>query len=335
MPRDLATLQRLRDSLLVDARKLVAGGPVTAAVFLLALIIATNEYLPMFNSFQWLLMSNNTTVLAFAAIGETLVVLSGGFDLSVAGVLSLVNVTLTQELAGGTGHQVAIALAGIGIGAAAGLMNGFFVAVVGIQPIVVTIASLFVLDGLALAVMGQPGGSTPTGFSTFLTTDVGGWPRSFLIICGAAAIWVVLRRTRYGRRLYAVGSDAGAARLSGVPVRRVLLATYAIAGAFYGAAGVFLTAQIASGDPGIGSSYLLIAFVAVVLGGVRFGGGYGTAIGSIIGAFTVTMVDNLLVAASVSSYYTQILEGMLLVIAVVLSVAVRRLRVKRPVLART
>jgi ribose transport system permease protein len=98
---------------------------------------------------------------------------------------------------------------------------------------------------------------------------------------------------------------------------------------------VFLTAQIASGDPGIGSSYLLIAFVAVVLGGVRFGGGYGTAIGSIIGAFTVTMVDNLLVAASVSSYYTQILEGMLLVIAVVLSVAVRRLRVKRPVLART
>jgi ribose transport system permease protein len=276
-------------------------------------------------------LSNDSAALGLAAIGETLVVLTGGFDLSAGSVLAFVNVLLATKMTGTNPHDTLVVLEVLGIGMAAGLFNGVFVAFVRLQSIIVTIATMFIFSGLALLTLNEPGGQVPTDFVTRVTGEVGGSaiPNSLIVVLVALGLWLIFRRTRLGKAIYAVGSDAGAAYISGVRVRWVLLATYALAGLCYGAAGVFWSAQTGSGDPTIGDSFLLTVFIAVVIGGTRFGGGYGSAVGSMLGAFIVTEIDNVLQVAGVNGFWTEIVEGVVLIAAVLLGTIALRLRPKR------
>jgi len=242
--------------------------------------------------------------------------------------MGLVNVLLATHLAGSTGHQVLWVVIAVAIATAAGAFNGFLVAYLRLQSIIVTIATLFILGGIALKILDQPGGDVPPGFTDALT-GVTVIPRSLIVILLAAGAWVALRRTRLGAAMYAIGGDPEAAHRSGIPVQRRLLATYTLAGLFYGLAGVFYTAQTGSGDPRTGTSFLLTAFVAVVLGGTRFGGGEGSAIGSIIGAFIVTMLIAVIFVLGIDTFWTGIVEGIVLAAAVLLNSTVQRWRPRR------
>lgn len=310
------------------ARRRWTDGPVVAFAVFVVMLIVYAFYASLFSSFTIQALSNDTAPLALAAIGETLVVLTGGFDLSVGAILGLVNVLLATHLTGATGNDVLWLALTLAIAAAAGFVNGLLIAYVRLQSIIVTIATLFIFGGISLKVLDQPGGSVPRGFQDALT-GVTVIPRGLIVILLGAVAWLALRRTRLGASLYSIGGDREAARMSGIPIARRLLVIYTLAGVFYGLAGILYTAQTGSGDPGTSTSFLLAPFIAVVLGGTRFGGGEGSAIGSIIGAFIVTMLVAVIFVLGINTFSTGIVEGVVLVLAVLLNTYVKRWRPRR------
>lgn len=257
---------------------------------------------------------------ALAAIGQTLVILTGGFDLSAGAVISLVNVVLASTMQDTAASQVAVGLLGIAIGGAVGAFNGFFIAVLRLQPIVVTLATLFIVQGLALLVRATPGGEIPGNFMALIAGDAipGVLPAPLVILAIALGIWFYIKNTRLGTSIYAVGSDPDAARAAGVRERLVKFVVYVMAGCFYGAAGVFVSAQTGGSDPLVGTPMLLQIFAAVVLGGTILGGGRGGAVGSVIGAYLLMIFVNILLIADVPAYFSTMVEGLILILAVLL-----------------
>jgi ribose transport system permease protein len=310
------------------ARRHWTEGPVVAGAVLIVMLVIYAFYASLFSSFTIQALCTDTAALALAAVGETFVVLSGGFDISVGAVVGLVNVLLATRLTGSAGNDVLWVILALLVATAAGFINGVLVAYVRLQSIIVTIATLFIFSGIALKILDQPGGSVPRSFQDLLT-GVTVIPRALIIILLAAVAWLAIKRSRLGAAMYAIGGDRESARMSGIPIERRLLATYTLAGLFYGLAGVFFTAQTGSGDPGTGTSFLLAPFIAVVLGGTRFGGGEGSAIGSIIGAFIVTMLVALIFVLGIDTFWTGIVEGIVLALAVLLSSTVKRWRPRR------
>ena len=256
--------------------------------------------------------------LATAAIGQTIVVLSGGFDLSAAAVVSLVNVTLASHMQDDPSSILLWSCAGIAIGAAAGAFNGFFIAFLRLQPIVVTLATMFILQGVTLLVMDKPGGQLPAGFSAFFTADaIPDWlPGPVLMLALLVAGWLLLKNTVFGKAIYAIGSDRDAARAAGLNTRLCEFFVYVLAGGLYGVAGVFISAQTGSGDPLVGNPMLLQMFAAVVVGGTLLGGGRGGPIGTIFGAYVLMMVVNILLVLNVPAFYSSVVEGTILILAV-------------------
>lgn len=311
-------LQRARPSRLGLSLARNRGLIVVVAVFvaLLSFIMAITP--GPFSYFEVSFMSSGSASLALAAMGQTVVILSGGFDLSAGAVVSLVNVVLATQMQDSAASQIGMAFLAIGVGAAVGAFNGFFVAFARLQPIVVTLSTMFLVRGVTLLILDKPGGMIAPEFSTFFTGDAisGLLPAPLVVLAVAAVIWLLIKNSRYGTGLYAVGSDEDAARSAGIRVRWVKFFTYTIAGGFYGAAGMFISAQTGGGDPLIGNPVLLQTFTAVVLGGTLLGGGRGGAIGSIVGAYTLTLMVNILLVLNVSAYYSSVTEGVVLVLAV-------------------
>ncbi|MFB4204434.1 hypothetical protein KBTX_00714 [wastewater metagenome] len=268
--------------------------------------------------FDFSFLSAGGAPLAIAAIGETLVILSGGFDLSAAAVVSLTNVFLASSMPADPAGAALFVVLALGIGGVVGAVNGFFVGFLRLPAIVVTLATMFIVQGVTLLVMSQPGGAVPSGFSMLLSGDAitGVLPMPVVIIAIAVAAWGLLRHSRLGMAIYAVGSDPAAATATGVDQRWTRFWTFVFAGMFYAAAGVFITAQTGSGDPHIGDPMLLQLFAAVVLGGTVLGGGRGGAVGSVLGAYVIQMTANVLLVLNVSPYYTTVAEAAILLLAV-------------------
>jgi ribose transport system permease protein len=264
---------------------------------------------------------NNSLPLALAAAGGTLVVLTRGFDLSVAGVVSLTNVLVAVH--GGDGPWGALQGAAIAVAAGAfvGAINGYLVAYWKLQSIALTLASMIVCSGVALLILDAPGGNV-SDFMNYAMTDRirGVLPVALAIALATYAIWRVLRRTDWGVGLYATGADETAAVLAGVPVQRVKLIAYILAGVCYGLAGFMLTALTATGTPNAGEPYLLLVFAAIALGGTSFSGGRGGVAGSMLGALTLTLLQKVLFSTGVSSFYTGIFQGVVMIAAVVVAV---------------
>ena len=260
----------------------------------------------------------NTTTLAIGSMGETLAVILGGLDLSAGAVISLSNCLIVRGMTAAPGWELAWTLAGVAAGCVAGAVNGWFIGYLRLQPIVVTLATMFMTQGATLLIMPEPGGVVPPGYSAALTGDAapGLVPMPLVILVGLLLLWGLLRRTRFGVALYAIGSDEQAARANGVDCARVKFAAYVIAGGTYGIAGVFLTAQTGSADPLVGPPMLLPILVAVVLGGTPLHGGRGGCLGTVFGAFTLMLTVNVLLVINVSAFLSTAAQGMLLVLAV-------------------
>jgi len=298
---------------------------IAIGVFITLLVI--NDLMspgPM-SYFEVSFLSSGGATLAIAAAGQTLVILSGGFDLSAGAVISLVNVVLSTYMQDTPSSILVWSIAGVGIGLLTGAFNGFFIAFLRLQPIVVTLSTMFIVQGLTLLVMDKPGGLIPAGLSTALVGDAipGILPMPIVILCIILLLWLWLKHTRFGMAIYAIGSDMEAARAQGVRVDWVQFFVYVLAGGVYGFAGVFISAQTGAGDPLVGNPMLLQMFAAVVVGGTALGGGRGGPAGSIIGAYVLMIVVNILLVFNVSAYYSTIAEGLILLLAV-LSGEIRR-----------
>lgn len=266
-----------------------------------------------------------TITLALAGFGTTLVIISGGFDLSVAGVISIANVVVATQMTDSAASVVVVSAAVVAIGLAVGLVNGFLVAYLQIQSMAVTLATYIACTGVALLILAAPGGAVPATFSDPLSVVVlGVVPAPLIALLVLAASWLVLRRTRFGVQLFAVGADRTAAELSGVRTARTTLATYALAGVMYSLAGLYYSAVVGTGDPASGQPFVVAAFAAAALGGCSFAGGSGSAIGTIFGAGVLALIPKVLFVLGVASFYTQVVQGAVLIGAVLFALAVSR-----------
>lgn len=298
------------------------GAIVALVVFILLLVVLqliTGQGISYFDISS---ITSGAATLALAALGLTLVVLAGGLDLSAGAVVSLVNVILVTQMGGSEMGTAAFSflsvVVALGIGTAFGAVNGFLVAYLRLQSIVVTLATMLIAQGGALLILKFPGGEMPWDFSLVFTGDVirDGFPAPVAVLLIAVALWLFLKNTRFGTAIYAIGADAESAANNGIDVRRTRFLTFTFAGTAYGAAGLFITANMGGGDPLIGSKMLLQIFAAVVLGGTLIGGGRGGCVGTIFGALTLTILVNIFLVLGVRTYYTPVVEGVILLVAV-------------------
>lgn len=272
--------------------------------------------------------SNQGTALALLAVGQTIVVLSRGIDLSIGPIMALTN-CVASHLVNGTPAEVVFGVVVvIAIGAACGLVNGLVIVIGRMQAIIATLATGAVFSGIALIVRPIPGGDVSEGLSDFFTGDFAGLaPVSLVVMLGAIALWYPIRKTVLGRTIVAVGSSEAAAYASGLRVTRAKIAAYVLAGVFAALSGLFVSFQTLSGDPSIGLSYTLNSIAAVVIGGTALTGGAGSIAGSIAGAMILRTVGNLLFFNNIEPLAQPLFEGLVLLTAVSFG-AVRLLRVK-------
>jgi ribose transport system permease protein len=300
---------------------------VLVALGVFITLMAINAFMsrgPM-SYFEVSSLSTGGAPLAIAATGQTLVILTGGFDLSAGSVISMVNAVIATNMPDTPGGILLWSLLGVGVGMATGAFNGLFIAFFRLQPIVVTLSTMFIVQGVTLLVMDKPGGMVPIGLSNALALDAvpNFIPMALVLLGIIVLLWLWLKSTRLGTAIYAIGSDMEAARARGISVRLVQFTTYVLAGGCYGFAGVFVSAQTGAGDPLVGNSMLLQIFGAVVVGGTRLGGGRGGVVGSIIGAYILMVIVNILLVLNVSAYYSTIVEGCILILAVLGSAVTR------------
>ncbi|WP_180901167.1 ABC transporter permease [Martelella soudanensis] len=308
--------------LLPGLRSLKRAQAVIVAALVFAGLMLLNSLLSPYplSYFDISFLSSGGATTAIAAAGQTLVIISGGFDLSAGAVVSLVNAVLATSM-DPSNMEASVPLwtaIGIAIGTSVGAVNGFFVAVMRLQPIVVTLAVMFIVQGLTLLVMATPGGFVAPSLATVYLGDTlpGLLPAPLTLLGVLVLLWLWLKRTAFGVALFAVGSDIEASRATGLRTRTVTFVTYMLAGGLYGLAGVFVSAQTGSGDPLVGNALLLPTFAAVVIGGTRLGGGKGGIPGTILGAYILMIVVNLLLSLNVSAYYATIAESAVLLVAV-------------------
>jgi len=303
---------------------------VLVAIAVFAVLMAINGLMSHggLSYFDISSLSTGGAPLAIAGTGQTLVILTGGFDLSAGAVISLVNVILATQMQDSPASIVTWALLGVGVGMATGAFNGIFIAFLRLQPIVVTLSTMFIVQGLTLLVMDKPGGQIPADLSAALAQDAVPEviPMALVLMAILILLWLWLKSTRLGTGIYAIGSDMDAARARGIAVPWVQFVVYVLAGGCYGFAGVFVSAQTGAGDPLVGNSMLLQIFGAVVVGGTRLGGGRGGCVGSIVGAYILMIIINILLVLNVSAYFSTIVEGCILILAVLVGAISRHSR---------
>ena len=257
-------------------------------------------------------------VVGIIAIGETLVLLSGGVDLSVGSVAALSGVVtgLFWEQAG-VPIWIA-ALLGLATAGLIGLVNGLLVTRVNINPLISTLATFSAVRGLAFVLTNaQMNQLTHPQFQLIGRGDVVGIPVPFIIMLGLYALFIfILRKTPFGRDLYAIGGNPMASRLAGIPTRRYLLIVFILSGILAGVGGLVQASQLAAGAPQAATGMEFSVIAAVVLGGTSLAGGKGTLVGSLIGVFILRTLDNGLILTNVSSYYQEVARGTVLILAV-------------------
>ncbi|KLU60608.1 ribose transport system permease protein RbsC [Peptococcaceae bacterium CEB3] len=252
--------------------------------------------------------------LIMVAIGQTAVVLAGGIDLSVGSIVTLTNVLVVSLYSfHHTGFWLA-AIFGVAAGMAVGVVNGFIISVVRIPALLVTFAMMSIVNGVALAILPQPGGQIPADIYQIYGSTVGGLPFPFLLIVFGVLLWMIFRYRKIGRYLIAVGGADWSSRANGIPVTKVRFQSYILSATFASLAGLFLTSEVSSGDPLIGASYALNSLAAVVLGGTALAGGRGSVSGSAGGALFLILVQNIVYFANVPSYYQTLVSGLIVVI---------------------
>jgi len=257
--------------------------------------------------------------LGTLAIGETFVIISGGIDLSVGSVIKL-SVLMSAILMNGKPENIAIAVVPtLAMGAVVGLVNGLLVTKVRIAPFIVTLGAYSILRGIAYTVTTTPVGSAAPGFLRLYDLKVG--PVPLLVIFLALLILIgifVLRRTAFGRYIYAIGGNEQVARLSGIRVDRVKIGVYVLCSTLAALTGLLYLTRAGVGDPVTGEGAELQTITAVILGGTSLFGGQGGLIGTLGGVLLMGLTNNVLVILNVSSWYQELIQGLVIVGAVAL-----------------
>lgn len=293
------------------------------ALLLAAILITAPDAL---NASSMRIETPLVAILAIAALGQLLVVMMGGFDLSVAAVVSLAAVLLLDHTQGANDKAVVGVLLALGAAMAAGAVNGVLAGPTGLNPLVVTLAMGGVVSAIALLITNDGvsvlSAEIPPGLTDFATSTVGNVSALLFVAVGLVAlVAAVLRGTTLGRRFLAAGTNPTAARIVGVPVARYQIASYAIAGLMYGIAGVLLASFVGQPNLTVGDPYLLATFIVVALGGALFAGGPTSVLSTFGGAIFLTWLIHYLAIQGLSAGARSLIQGIVLVLAVAIVTA--------------
>ncbi len=292
------------------------GMPLLFLVFLMATVAIH----PKFDSFDAQSVAMAALPLACAAAAQAIVVISGGIDLSIGSVMAVANVLAARTMNEASfGQSLWLALAILAAGAAIGAINGFLVIVSRVPDVIVTLTTGFIWGGVALLILEKPGGGAPPEFANLGTgTLVTEWLSNSLVLLVVAVtlVWIPVRMSKTGLRIYATGSDKIAAFRSGVNVEVARLAAYVFGGLFSAIGGLGLTMTTGIGSPHAGVLYTLSGLAAVVIGGVSLTGGRGGVVGPVIAAFVLTLIPADLIFLNIDPNFGQVIQGTLIVLVV-------------------
>jgi ribose transport system permease protein len=277
---------------------------------------------PQFSDFDLQSLAMGALPLAFAAAAQTVVVISGGIDLSIGSAMAVANVLAASTMEGRSfGESLALAIVVLIAGAGIGMVNGLLVILSRVPDVIATLTTGFIWGGVALLILEKPGGGAPpeflnlgagTLFTTWLPTAL------ILLVVSVSAIWIPLHRSKLGLQLYAIGSDRVAAFRSGVNVERTRFAAYIFSGLFSAVGGLGLTMTTGIGAPLAGVYYTLSGLAAVVVGGVSLAGGRGGMVGPVLAAFVLTLIPTDLIFLNIDPNFGQVIQGVLIVAIVMI-----------------
>lgn len=299
-------------------RKLGQYG-IVVAFFLICIVLSLVS--PKFLTVQNLMIIvTQVSINALLAFGVTFVIITGGIDLSLGSIVAVVGVVAASFAHPDTYPVIVPVLMGLLVGIGFGLLNGWVITRSNVPPFIVTLGTMTIGRGLALILSkGRPVSNLSDEFNFLGGGKLLGIPTLILILIVAFIVCsVVLRKTVSGRYMYAVGGNEQASRASGIEVSRVKMLVYVLSGGLAALAGILLTSRISTGQPNAGAGFELDAIAATIIGGTSTSGGTGTMTGTLIGALLIGVISNGLDLLNVSSYYQQVVMGVIIVGAVVL-----------------
>ena len=314
-----------------------SGWTLGVWLLLLALLIWYANLIPRFGEFQITSISKNSLPLVYLALGQAIIVIAGGIDLSLGALLLLSNAIAARFMADQPfGAVLVIALLLIGLVAFLNGMTGYVIRLSGVPDIVVTLATSYIWSGLALWILPSPGGGTAPEFRWLFTGSESGIGGTYVLpvlmmIIPATVVFLLSRRTRLGLSMYAVGSDSNIASLAGLGVTRAKVASYALGGALAALAGLATVAITGTGDPrfSVGANATLNSVAAVVLGGIALTGGTGLVFGVVAAGMILIMLNPILSAMGINPNNAQILQGVLIAIVMMIGGLVTLIRERR------
>lgn len=314
-------------------RRLSADRPARAVYVALALLILLGWLLFALDGGRFLSQENivgiqqRSAALGIVAVGQTLVILAGSLDLSVAYLISLTSLVAAEIMAGADANVPAAVAAVLAVSALAGLVNGLIVTRLRVHAFIATLGVALIIRGVLDDRYDGPAGSVPDSFQHLGYDRIGLLPVSALLWAAvAASAWLLLSRTRLGYRIYAVGGDAAVARLSGVRTERVVLTAHVLCSVCAGIAGLLLVSRLGAGAPTVGTDggYDLESIAAVVIGGTALAGGRGGVAGTVGGVLLLAVLDSIFNQMEVNSFAKDVVRGVVLVAALAVYARGRR-----------
>lgn len=312
-----------------DFRALAGRAARQAGLLLVivAMVVGFGAARPFFFSSDNLLnILLQAAVVGILALGQTFVLLTGGIDLSLGST-----VAVTAVCAGLLSQSVSAPLAilgGLAVGGLCGAVNGVLITVTHITPFIVTLGTMSIYSGLALIIAGgQAVYGIPNGFQDVLAGGVAGIPIPvvlFVLLTALASL--VLKYTRFGEYLIAIGGNAEVARLAGIPVARQTASAYVVSGMAAGLAGAILAARLGAADPTLGADLLLTAIAATVMGGTKLSGGEGSMVGAAFGAVLIATLTAGLTTLNVQAFYQRVAVGAAIILALLIDQLAKRRR---------
>jgi len=313
---------------------LTAHQPALFALILLVLSLVINLILQP-NMFAKETLNSNMRVflpIILMAIGQAIVILGGGIDISVGGIVSIVNTVLATRvgLQGSPEEMWKYIFVSLLIGLLAGAINGFFIAYLRLQPIITTYATSFLYAGLALFILPNPGGGIPASIAALYRDSTPlNLPLAFYVVAIFLLLWLYISSMRYGRFLFAVGGKREAAYETAVPVTMVQFSTYVISSLMAAFSGIAITMLSGSGNGEIGGPMTLNSITAVVIGGNAMSGGVGGVTGPVMGAITLGIIQNIISFANINTWWETLIKATIIVVALAAPGAINLFRRRR------
>ncbi|MCL5072505.1 MAG: ABC transporter permease [Actinobacteria bacterium] len=258
---------------------------------------------------------DNALPLLFLAAGQTLILISGGIDLSVGGVMSLT----TSMLAVMQLNPIIVISLTLVMGITVGIINGLIIEKLYIQPFIVTLAMWTILGGIAFLFLDMDGGVIDKTIQSIIRSKILNIPLSFYLAAGLVILWYLIKNSRFGYAMFAIGSNEKAAYCTGINIFAYKIKIYALCGLFSALAGIIYAGQVGSGSPTVGNNNILLSVAAAVIGGTSLSGGKGSITGAIIGVFIFKIIADVLLFAGITSFWVPLFQGLILIISVAIS----------------